>query len=423
MRGGRGGPPYEDHPICDVVLFLKRKVGHDILLPPPLQTWRAGFLPDEPLLPAVLNTTIFFCRLLFMKNILAIDIGAGTMDIMCYVPEEKMHYKAVVKSPVRTMAADINATSGDLLVTGAEMGGGPVTDALRLRTRSATVMATSSAAATLHHHPSRVEAMGIRIVDDDRVEAMGRQPNYTRVELKDIDPVRIEQIVEGFGLPYEFDAVAVCAQDHGVAPPGVSHLDFRHQLFKERLDRAPYPHTLLYPADKLPPAFNRLKSIVAAAAQLPTRAVYVMDSGMAAILGAGQDLSVQDKQVVMVLDIATSHTVAAVLNQGELWSSFEYHTHDITLPRLEQLLRDLADGNLDHTRILAEGGHGAYLRKAPGFDKIEAIVATGPKRRLMTPSELPITWGAPWGDNMMTGCVGLMEAMVRARGQASPGFF
>ncbi len=358
-----------------------------------------------------------------MKNLLAIDIGAGTMDIMCYVPAEKMHYKAVVKSPVRTVAAGIEATRGDLLVSGVEMGGGPVTAILKARARTADVVATPAAAATLHHHPERVEAMGIRIVDDVQAAVLARQPNYTHVELADIDPARIAGIVEGFGLPFEFDAVAVCAQDHGVAPPGVSHLDFRHQLFKARLDQAPFAHTLLFSADKLPPQFNRLKSIAAAAALLPTREVFVMDSGMAAIAGACRDAAVRGREIIMVLDIATSHTVAAVLGGGELWGSFEYHTHDLSLERLEPLLRDLADGKLDHAQILAEGGHGAYLRKAPGFSRIDAIVATGPQRRMLAPSRLPIIWGAPWGDNMMTGCVGLMEAMARLHGEELPAMF
>ncbi len=358
-----------------------------------------------------------------MGNYLMIDIGAGTMDVMCYVPEEKMHYKAVVKSPVRTVAAEIEATSGDLVVTGTEMGGGPVTEALQARAKTATVTASHSAAATLHHHIERVKAMGIAVVADEEAAALARQPGVTPIELRDIDPVRIRQLVEGFGLPYDFEAVAVCAQDHGAAPPGVSHLDFRHGLFKARLDRAPFAHTLLYPADRLPGEFHRLQSIVAAASRLPTRDVYVMDSGMAAILGASQDPSLRERKVVMVLDIATSHTVGAVLSEGELWGSFEYHTHDITLARLEQLLRDLADGKLEHERILADGGHGAYLRKAPGFDRVEAIVATGPKRRLLADSRMPILWGAPWGDNMMTGCVGLLEALLRARDQSSPGLF
>ena len=51
-----------------------------------------------------------------MDNYLAIVIGAGTMDVLCYVPSEKMHYKAVVQSPVRTLARSIEATPGDLAV-------------------------------------------------------------------------------------------------------------------------------------------------------------------------------------------------------------------------------------------------------------------------------------------------------------------
>jgi len=351
-----------------------------------------------------------------MKNILAIDIGAGTMDVLCYVPDEKMHYKAVVKSPVRTMGATITATSGDLLVTGVEMGGGPVTAALQRRAESAEVKISAAAAATVHHDPARVKAMGLEIVTDNAVDTLTRNDRYTPIQLQDIDPLRIRRIVEGFGLPFEFGAVAVCAQDHGAAPPGVSHLEFRHNLFKVRLDRQPYPHTLLFTPQSLPTEFNRLKAIARSAGQLPTDDVYVMDSGMAAILGASLDPTVREKQTVMVLDIATSHTVGAVLTGGELQGQFEYHTHDITLARLEQLLEDLAQGKLSHDQIITEGGHGAYMRGAPGYDAVEAIVATGPKRRLMASSQLPLTWGAPWGDNMMTGCVGLLEAMMRKEG-------
>jgi len=347
-----------------------------------------------------------------VSNYLMIDIGAGTMDIMCQVPEENMHYKAVVQSPVRTVSAAIAATDGDLLVTGAEMGGGLVTEALKTRARMASVVMSATAAATIHHDPDRVKSMGIQIATDQEVNDLKSNPKYTPITLQDIDPVRIRRIVEGFGLPFEFESIAVCAQDHGVAPAGVSHLDFRHDLFKTRLDAQPYPHTLLYTPDNLPGEFNRLKSIARDVSGLPTRKIYVMDSGMAAIAGAAMDASLQDKAVVMVLDIATSHTVGAVLGSGELLGSFEYHTHDITLERLEDLIRDLPEGKLNHKQVLSEGGHGAYLRNAPGFDRVEAIVATGPKRRLLTNSNLPITWGAPWGDNMMTGCVGLLKAVM-----------
>jgi hypothetical protein len=54
-----------------------------------------------------------------------------------------------------------------------------------------------------------------------------------------------------------------------------------------------------------------------------------------------------------------------------------------------------------------------------GFDKIQAIIATGPRRGIMAESRLPVLWGAPWGDNMMTGAVGLLEAVCRKKNLGS----
>lgn len=59
------------------------------------------------------------------------------------------------------------------------------------------------------------------------------------------------------------------------------------------------------------------------------------------------------------------------------------------------------------------------FRKTVGFSNVQTILATGPKRKLLAPSRLPILWGAPWGDNMMTGTVGLLEAL-RLRKQLAP---
>jgi uncharacterized protein (DUF1786 family) len=226
----------------------------------------------------------------------------------------------------------------------------------------------------------------------------------------------LEKIVKSFGVPFEFDAVAICAQDHGVPPPGVSHLDFRHNLFKSRLEANPHPHTLLYSATDVPDTMNRLKSIVQSAGALPSSEIYVMDSGMAAILGASMDSLARHKERVVMLDIATSHTVGAAMTGEEIAGFFEYHTQDITLGKLETLLHDLAEGKLSHKQILAEGGHGAFLRRAVGFNAVDVFIATGPKRKLVEASHLPIQFGAPWGDNMMTGTVGLLEALRRCKG-------
>ena len=74
--------------------------------------------------------------------------------------------------------------------------------------------------------------------------------------------------------------------------------------------------------------------------------------------------------------------------QGELAGFVEYHTQDITGERLEGLLRDLADGRLDHA--------GSWPRAATaptsadrGPEALDTIIATGPKRKIR---RLPRRW-------------------------------
>ena len=353
-----------------------------------------------------------------MSCFLMVDIGAGTMDVLYYDTESDLHYKAVVKSPVRCVAEKAADLPGSLLVSGSEMGGGQITRILQERANKAEVLITASAAATLHHDANRVRSWGIGIIPDAEFDTLSGCAGYSHLRLADLEIRRLEEIVTGFGVPFAFDAVAVCVQDHGVAPAGVSHLDFRHNLFKDHLEENPYPHTLLYKSDEVPVVMNRLTSVVRDAGRLPTDEIYVMDSGMAAILGASMDIQAGNSKRVVVLDIATSHTVGAAMDGEEIAGFFEYHTVDVTLERLEELLLSLCDGKLGHEQILAEGGHGAFLRKAIGFQAVEAIIATGPKRRLVEGSKLPMAFGAPLGDNMMTGTVGLLEALRRRKGLA-----
>ena len=352
-----------------------------------------------------------------MSTYLLVDIGAGTMDVLDYDDADRQRYKAVVASPVIQVANQIAADSGDLLVTGVEMGGGPVTRILKERAKTASVIVSVSAAATLNHDLQKIASWGIDVVPDQDAEKLKSDGGCTHVCLADLDPQRLANIVTGFGVPFSFDVFGICAQDHGVPPRGVSHLDYRHSCFVKMLDNKPFPHTLLYEKNAVPEEMNRLRAIARQAGSIPAGEVYVMDSGMAAILGASRDLAALDMQTLAVLDVATSHTVGATLSGGEIAGFFEYHTHDITRHRLEGLLRDLADGNLHHHQILSEGGHGCYLRKAVGFVELEAIIATGPRRSIVDGSKLPMLYGAPMGDNMMTGTVGLLEAIQKRRNE------
>ncbi len=345
-----------------------------------------------------------------------IDIGAGTMDVLLYDDKLDSHYKAVVKSPARLMAESISATPGALIVTGCEMGGSPVSSVLKSRAKDHRVYMTQEAAATIHHQIDKVTGTGIKIVAPSEVLELKKKKGLSEIILADLDIDRIRQIVESFGEPFVFDTVGICAQDHGRPPEGVSHLDFRNQIFQSMLDKDPAVHTLLFRKERIPSPFNRLKSIAKSAEGLPTQEVFVMDSGMAAILGASLDRLAMEKSSLLVLDIATSHTVGAAWKNQTLAGFFEYHTQDITLPRLEALLQDLANGDISHHSIVSEGGHGAYIRDSAGFSNIELILATGPKRRMISKSRLPIVLGAPWGDNMMTGNVGLLASILRQKG-------
>ncbi len=337
------------------------------------------------------------------------------MDVLFYDEDACKQYKAVVASPVIEVANQIAATSGNLLVTGVEMGGGLVTQALKERVAKASVAISAPAAATLNHDLERVTAWGLRIVSEEDAQILAEDATYSHIVLADLNMTRLKNIVAGFGVPFSFDFVAICAQDHGVPPCGVSHLDYRHNRFVEILDKTPFPHTMLYDRENVPKEMNRLSSISRQAGEIPARKTYIMDSGMAAILGATTDKTALHMKQLVVLDVATSHTVGAVMTDGEVAGFFEYHTHDITLERLEILIHDLVNGQLSHEQILSEGGHGCYLRKAVGYENIQTIIATGPKRDLVKESSLPIVWGAPLGDNMMTGNAGMLAAIKSHR--------
>ena len=350
-----------------------------------------------------------------MSKFLLLDVGAGTLDILYFDDESGLHYKAVVRSPVLTVAEKARRLEGNLLVRGTEMGGGPISEILIARAKESQVLMTPSAALTLHHDLERVKAFGINLVDETEAASLWATGRYSNLSLCDLEIPRLQSLVEAFGVPFSFDVVGVCAQDHGMPPHGVSHLDFRHSLFKLNLDRDPFPHALLYSREEVPAPLNRLRAIAETATELRAREIYVMDSGMAAILGGTLDPQAISKERIILLDLATSHTLGAALEKGEIAGFFEYHTRDITLQRLESLIIELAEGQLVHEKILQQGGHGAYVLKAFGFDCNELIVATGPKRRLLSKSRLAIRPGAPFGDHMMTGTAGLLEAIRRRK--------
>lgn len=351
-----------------------------------------------------------------MNSILCLDIGAGTMDILYSEKAGTRQYKAVVCSPLQTIARQIEGLTGDILVHGVEMGGGQVSRVLKERAQRSRVVMTNSAAATIHHDLGRVAASGIETVPDTCYLSKLEEQPWNVVRSGDIEHSRIEKIMESFGVGTEADIVAVCAQDHGAAPAGTSHLDFRQRLFSRQLKEIPRPEQLLYTRSDIPPEMTRLQALAQTASHLAKYETYVMDSGMAAVLGACLDERARAGTNLIVMDVATSHTLVAAVREEELLGFVEYHTSDITAAVIRNTVRRLADGAITHEQVLRDGGHGAWIRGFFGFDCIDAIIATGPRRSMIADCGLPLIMGAPFGDNMLTGAAGLLEAVRRRKG-------
>ncbi len=353
-----------------------------------------------------------------MARFLAVDVGASTLDAMVLDSDSGDQFKFVAKSPTRALGERIMAcTSRRILITGHQMGGGSVTEAIKAKARHCRLVMTRSAAETIHNREERVRDLGVIVVSHKEAKQEAKKRNTSRFWAGDIVVEDMLTMLKSMGIEPDFDFFGICVQDHGTPKGEASSLDFRHRIFKGIIDKDPRPSAFLFEADQIPSYLRRMRAAAVDAKGIPSEKIYVMDTGMAAILGASSDPSARGKKSVIVLDIASSHTLGALLLDGEIGGLFEYHTRAITPEILEALIVDLAEGRLSHERIISEGGHGAYARKSPGFDAVETILATGPKRGILGETGIKgIVPGAPFGDNMMTGTAGLILAIAGREG-------
>ena len=143
--------------------------------------------------------------------------------------------------------------------------------------------------------------------------------------------------------------------------------------------------------------------------------VLLMDTAPAAVLGALLDPAVGGREQVVVANVGNFHTLAFRLGAGGIEGVFEHHTGEIDLPKLEKLLRALADGSLKHADVFNDMGHGALIYdQTPfefgkdGFD----VAVTGPRRSMFRAESggLRPYFAVPFGDMMIAGCFGLLAA-------------
>ncbi len=354
--------------------------------------------------------------------ILAADIGTGTQDILLYDSEREVENSLimVMPAPTQVIAEKVRKATGErkaVVLTGNIMGGGPSAFAIKAHLEAGfPVYATEQAALTIHDSIEKVKAFGIRIVSEEEAKKLESEENALNIVMQDFDPEVISSAFSIFEVHMP-ENYAVAVQDHGNAPEKSNRV-YRFELFKELIDRGGKLENFIYRPEEIPEAFTRMKaqadSLLKAVGNQETRSVF-MDTGPAAVFGALADPAAAQPSIVV--NIGNGHTLGALVLENRITALFEHHSSLMNPEKLQDYIIRLADGKLGFDDVFADGGHGAYVKEAPGFEQIRSIIVTGPKREMLeklSDSEIrteiltKLHFAAPFGSMMLSGCFGLL---------------
>lgn len=339
--------------------------------------------------------------------ILAVDVGAGTQDILLFEEGVPTENSAKMVMPSQTVIVGKMIDRARLrrravFLTGTTMGGGASTRAAKRHIEAGLrVFATPKAALTFNDDPERVRKMGVLIAEL-------APPEAEVVEMGDLDIPAIKATFESFGLDMPKD-VAVAVQDHGRSPDRSNRI-VRFEEMARVLDSGGELRSFVH-LDP-PPIFNRMGAVKEMLDRAGIRPM-IMDTGPAAIFGA--TLDPRYAAPALVLNIGNGHTIGAVVAEGKITALFEHHTSALTADKLLRFSKRLCDGTLTNGEVFEDGGHGAHVVEAPGAERIRSVVVTGPNRERFLGSGLleklgHVVSAAPGGDMMIAGCLGLVEA-------------
>ena len=398
-------------------------------------------------------------------KILCIDIGTGTQDILLFDSSTEIEncLQLVMPSPTVLVANQIRAATrrGEtILLTGSIMGGGPNSWAAEDHVRAGLpIFATRDAALSFNDELEKVEASGIRVVDDEvgaidegaiyesplrdatRVEmrdvdsagaiyesplrdatrvvmrdvdsagAIYQSPlrDATRVVMRDVDLDAIGRAFAAFGVPLEFDALAVAVFDHGNAPPEVSDRTFRFEFLAERIRATGKLSGFAFMRDDIPERLTRMRAVARSIdADAP---LMVMDTAPAAVRGALDDDVVASHKNAIVANLGNFHALAFRFTDGKITGVFEHHSGELKPAQLENFLRQLADGTLTNEAIYNSQGHGAIMFDTRAQD-LDFLAVTGPRRSMLRHSGLKPYFAVPYGAMMQAGNFGLLHAFA-----------
>src|SRR6266545_2725721 len=321
------------------------------------------------------------------ERILAIDIGAGTMDVVVHDPAQPMEnaVQLVLPSATAILGSRIERARREgraVFLHGNLMGGYHTTNAVwRHLEAGLEVYATEKAARTVH--------------DDVDLPALARTLAAYDVRLP--------------------ATVAVAAQDHGFSPKFSNRL-FRFEHWRRTLTPG---STLVDHVWETPPAY--MTRLVAIQEDVP--GAIVADTGPVAVLGALEDERVADAagRGACIVNIGNQHTLGLLVRGEELFGVMEHHTEAVTTEKIERLIARLVAASITHDEVFDDDGHGALvLDRYRDLAPFSFIAVTGPNRHLAK----PLGWymAAPYGAMMLSGCFGLIRGVraLSARGPRAP---
>jgi uncharacterized protein (DUF1786 family) len=343
------------------------------------------------------------------NRILAIDVGAGTQDVLLWEADQPTEnsIKLVLPSWTTVLAGRVRRATEEgrpIFLTGNLMGGGPIVSAMKRHLRAGyPVYATPRAALTIRDNLDQVRERGYTVLEEGHEPPHGA--DLVLLRTRDVDLDVLEDVLGPFGVTIP-ETVAVAVQDHGECLVG-SNRQFRFQLWRQFVEAGGQMIALAY--REPPPCYTRMLAV-----QRDAPGAVVMDTGPAALWGILEDehAAVHQEEGFTLVNVGNQHTLGVLLRGERILGLFEHHTVLMDPEKLQRLIEDLRAGALTNDEVYADNGHGAYVHPdyVPG-DGFDFVAVTGPQRQIA--EDLGYTFAAPYGDMMLTGCFGLVAATRR----------
>ena len=343
------------------------------------------------------------------RRLLAVDVGAGTTDILVWQEGRRPENSEKLVTPSGTVVVgrrieEATQRRSRVVFSGPTMGGGACTFAARRHLAAGCdFLATEQAAYSFADDLRKVSGWGVHLVGQDEAQAAVRA-GAQEVRSGDVDAAALLDALQRLGIDVGFSAVAVAAQDHGFNPQGSNRI-FRFETWRRAIAAALPLASLFYAGDSIPAELTRLRAAAGCFAGLDAP-ILAADTGPAALLGVAPD----DGGNAALVNVGNGHTVFAVAVGGRLTGVLEHHTGSLDAAKLQDLLRRFLAGEVREAEVREDGGHGALLHGP--VPAVLPIFVTGPNRDLLSASDLSLIFPAPFGDMMMAGPVGLLRAFL-----------